>query len=265
VASKEKLLKVLQQCRDAGYPVNSAYERDLISDLKSEYEMAVRRDNEKKEQARIKERIRDEQRAEREIQREIERAEAEKRVREKALEEALQRVKDEHSSEVEELRTKLHEAEEKVQRAISLAQMTKAGHIYVISNIGSFGENMFKIGMTRRLEPMERVKELGDASVPFPFDVHMMIHSEDAPKLENALHEEFNKLRANKVNMHKEFFRVDFESIRQAVERFHGEVSYAADAEALQYRQSLEMSDEDYRYLSEVEEKFKGEEAGGED
>lgn len=265
VASKEKLLRVIQHCRDAGYPVSSIYENDLISELKSEYEMVVRQKYEREEQARIKERIREEQRAQKEFEREIERAEAEKRVREKALQEALERVKDTHSAEIEVLRTKLQEAEEKLQRTKSMAEMTKAGHIYVISNTGSFGENVFKIGMTRRLEPMDRVKELGDASVPFPFDVHMMIHSDNAPALEFALHDEFHKSRVNKVNMHKEFFRVDFESIRKVVERLHGEVNYVADADALQYKQSIEMSDEDYQYISEVEKKIDHNDIGGED
>jgi len=265
VASKGKILKVIQQCRDAGYPVNDAYERDLIDGLKSEYEMVVRRDHERQEQARIKERIRDEERAQREFEREIARAEAEKRVREKALEEALKRVKDEHGTEVEDLRAKLAEAEEKLERTKSMAQQTKSGHIYIISNVGSFGENVFKIGVTRRLEPMERVRELGDASVPFPFDVHMMIHSDDAPTLENALHQEFHESRINKVNMRKEFFRVDFDSLRKTVEKLHGEVSYVADAEALQYRQSLDMPDEDFKYLSEVEEKIDHLDSGGED
>ena len=265
VVSKEKILKVIQQCRDAGYPVNTAYERDIIDELKNEYEMVVRRDYERQEQARIKERIREEEKAQREFQREIERAEAEKRVREKALAEAMERVKDEHSSEVEDLKAKLAEAEEKLQRTKSMAQQTKAGHIYIISNIGSFGEKVFKIGMTRRLVPLERVKELGDASVPFPFDVHMMIHSDDAPTLESALHEEFHNSRLNKVNMHKEFFRVDFESLRKTVERLHGEVSYVVDAEALQYRQSLDMPDEDFKYISEIEKKADHLDPGGED
>ena len=79
------------------------------------------------------------------------------------------------------------EAQEKKERALSMAQQTKRGHVYVISNIGSFGENVYKIGMTRRLEPTDRVKELGDASVPFQFDIHAMIYSDEAPTLENEV------------------------------------------------------------------------------
>ena len=90
---------------------------------------------------------------------------------------------------------KLAEAQASSERAKSMAQLTKAGHVYILSNIGSFGEGIFKVGMTRRLEPQDRVKELGDASVPFPFDVHAMISCENAPGLENALHKELARYR----------------------------------------------------------------------
>ncbi len=256
--SKERLLKVVQYCRDAGYPVDDTEEEKLIAGLKTEYEMVLRKDFEKQEQARIKQQIREEQRAQKEVERELARIEAEKKAVESALEEALRKAKGEHSAEVESLRAKLREAEERGQRTKSMAEMTKAGHVYVISNVGSFGEEVFKIGLTRRLEPLDRVKELGDASVPFPFDVHMMIHSDNAPELEATLHREFQSLRINKVNIRKEFFRVDIEAIRKIVKQHHGEVSYEADAEALEYKQSLEMSDEDYKYVTEKVREIEG-------
>ena len=109
-------------------------------------------------------------------------------------------------SKIKELELKLEEAHTKKEKALSMAQQTKRGHVYVISNIGSFGENLYKIGMTRRLEPVDRVKELGDASVPFPFDIHAMIFSENAPDLEKSLHNTFNNRRVNKINTRKEFF-----------------------------------------------------------
>jgi hypothetical protein len=130
--------------------------------------------------------------------------------------------------------------------------MTKSGYVYVISNIGSFGEGVYKIGMSRRLEPMDRVRELGGASVPFPFDVHMMISCDDAPSLENALHRELHKQRLNKVNFRKEFFRVDLELIRNVVETNHGEVDFVADAEALEYHGTLDLAEEDYEFVERV-------------
>jgi hypothetical protein len=121
---------------------------------------------------------------------------------------------------------------------VSLAQQTRAGHVYVISNVGSFGPGVFKIGMPRRREPLDRVHELGDASVPFPFDVHAMIRCDDAPALEAALHQRFRSYRVNRVNPRKEFFRVGVEEIAAAVREHHGEVEYRADAEALEYMNS---------------------------
>ena len=114
------------------------------------------------------------------------------------------------------------EAEAKEQRAKSMAEQTRRGHVYIISNLGSFGDDVYKIGLTRRLDPLDRVKELGDASVPFPFDVHAMIYVDDAPAMETALHREFSNARVNAVNLRKEFFRTDLLSIKNAVERIAG-------------------------------------------
>lgn len=142
-----------------------------------------------------------------------------------------------------ELEQKIREVHQQYERAKSMAQLTKQGHVYVISNIGSFGEDVFKIGMTRRLEPMERVKELSGASVPFDFDVHAMISCDDAPALEKTLHDHLERYRINRVNLRKEFFRVELSRIINEVERHHGQVDYIADPAALQYLQSLEYAE----------------------
>ena len=128
-----------------------------------------------------------------------------------------------------------------------MAQQTKRGNVYVISNVGSFGEDVFKIGLTRRLEPMDRVKELGDASVPFAFDVHAMIRSEDAPALEAALHRRFLQNQVNKVNRRKEFFRLKLQDIRSVVDELAPEVKWTMAAEARDYRDTLAME----RHLQE--------------
>ena len=111
------------------------------------------------------------------------------------------------------LEAKLQEALAMKERALSMAQQTRIGYVYVISNVRSFGENVYKIGMTRRLEPMDRVRELSDASVPFAFDVHHMIYTDDAPKLEAQLHQKFSEARLNTDNYRKEFFRVPLTEI----------------------------------------------------
>jgi hypothetical protein len=251
-ASKQRLQDVIERCRGMGFEVAATEEDVLQTDLKAEYQMIVRAAFEREEQARIKAQIREEQMREREIEKELKQLEREREAIKAALEKALADAEDQHSEEVERLKTRLTEAEEKSRRAISQAQLTKSGHVYVISNIGSFGEGVFKVGMTRRLEPAHRILELGSASVPFPFDVHMMISSNDAPSLENALHRKLFRLRVNKTNPRKEFFRTDIAAIYQVVKEHHGEIQYIADAEALQYRQSLTMTDEDQEFVESV-------------
>jgi hypothetical protein len=246
---KQRLLNVIGACRSIGFDVPEVHERDLVQNLQNDFEQAVRDEFARQEQARIKAQIREEEKLAREIDKQIKDAEREKAAIQAALEKALKENQDEHSAEVELLKARLKEAEEKAQRAISQAQLTKAGHVYVLSNIGSFGEGVYKVGMTRRLDPHERVYELSSASVPFPYDVHMMISCNDAPTLENALHKELHRQRVNKVNFRKEFFRADLESIRKVVEEQHGEVDYHAEPEALQYRESIKMPDEDFDFV----------------
>lgn len=258
-ACKQRLTKAIEWVREIGFDVSEERESGLFQRLKADFEMEVRSAIEKEEQARIKAQIREEQAREREIQREIDRLNREREVIKAALDRAMLDTTLAHSAEVERLKARLAEAEERGQRAISQAQLTRSGHIYVISNIGSFGDGVFKIGMTRRLEPIDRIQELGDASVPFPFDVHMMISCDDAPALERAIHHEFMRSRINKVNPRKEFFRIELETIRKFVEQRHGQVRFTADAEALEYRQGLTMSEADERYIEGVFERAEAE------
>ena len=260
---KQRLQKVIDLCRGIGFEISESQESNLLGDLKAEFEKVVRAAFEREEQARIRAQIREEQKREREIQRELDRLAREKAAIQAALEKALAEAQDEHSAEVEALKQRLAEAEANSQRAISQAQLTKSGHVYVISNIGSFGQEVYKVGLTRRLEPLDRVKELGDASVPFPFDVHMMFSSDDAPKLERTLHHALHKNRLNRVNPRKEFFRSSIDEIRRIVEENHGEVQYQADPEALEYRQSLEISDQDEEYIESVYDKLDDEVGDG--
>lgn len=129
--------------------------------------------------------------------------------------------------------------ESKFERAVSQAQLTKAGYIYVISNIGSFGKGIVKIGMTRRLEPMDRVKELGDASVPFKFDVHTLTFVNNAPNIEKTLHRKFNDRRVNIENHRKEFFKVSPQDVAGAMEELDIDSDWYFDIEAKEYRESL--------------------------
>lgn len=137
------------------------------------------------------------------------------------------------------LEKELAVAQAKAERAKAMAERTRSGYVYVISNIGSFGDGVVKIGLTRRLDPVDRVRELGDASVPFTFDTHAIIYSDDAPTLEHALHAEFESARINAQNMRKEFFRASLEDVELAVKRLAPEAPFFKDIEAQEYRETL--------------------------
>ncbi len=227
--------------------INQEYLEARLTELKWAVAAFELRKIEKEEQAAIKAQIREEERAIREMEKAKKEAEKEERLLQKALEQARKELKDAsddqkaaYENQLLELEAKLKEAEEKGLRAISMAQQTKRGHVYIISNIGSFGEKIFKIGMTRRLEPMDRVKELGDASVPFSFDVHAMIYSDNAPNLEKELHQKFMLRSVNKVNPRKEFFNISLSEVKQAVEHAGiTNIHWTMKAEATEYRESL--------------------------
>ena len=198
------------------------------------------------EQRQLREQMREEEKARREYERAQKEAAKEEAMLRKAMEKAqaamekaTEEQKAQYEAQLAELQQKLVEAEEKNQRALSMAQQTKRGNVYVISNIGSFGENVYKVGMTRRLEPMDRVRELGDASVPFPFDVHAIIESDDAPALENTLHKALALMQVNKVNPRKEFFRVSLSDIHALVEKMGLTANWTMEAAAAEYRETL--------------------------
>lgn len=225
-----------------------SYLNEKIEDLNNFYRYEEEKYFEKEAKRMLKEEEREEKAAQKEYERELKRAQKDK---EKA-EEALKRAKEEAEREKENsekfaklqekinsLQVALEEAMQRSERVMSMAQQTKKGWVYIISNIGSFGENVYKIGMTRRLDPMERVNELGDASVPFPFDVHAMIFSEDAPALETALHQAFEKKKTNLINTKKEFFNVTLNEIKDKVAELGYEANFEDQANAPQYRDTL--------------------------
>lgn len=212
---------------------------------------------EQEEQREIREQMREEEKARRDIEKALKQAEKEEKMLAKAMAEARKQLASANEAEREgyearlaELELQLQESESRGQRAISMAQQTRRGHVYVISNIGSFGESIFKIGMTRRLEPLDRVKELGDASVPFSFDVHAMIYSEDAPSLERELHRRFADRQVNRLNARKEFFQVPLSEVREVVDSQQAEVHWTMAAEAWEYRESLALAGKQLQAVS---------------
>lgn len=222
--------------------LNEAYWACMVVELKNKQQ---------EEQRQIREQIREEEKARREFEKAIKDAEKEEDVLKKAMEKVqkeLMAASDEQKAKYEaklaELNQKLQEAEDKNKRALSMAQQTRSGHVYVISNIGSFGEDVFKIGMTRRLEPTDRVRELGDASVPFAFDIHAMIYTDDAPTLEKDLHKTFVSKQLNKINPRKEFFKLTLAEIKEHVETVGVDVRWTLLAEAKEYRETMALEKE---------------------
>ena len=241
-----------------GAPQNCAiverYRRLKLSELRIVHELRERQQEIREEQRAIRQQMREEERARKEIQKAQADAEKEERRYDNALAKARAEVavatgdkQERLTGKIADLENRLEEAQKAKERAIARAQLTKSGHVYVVSNIGSFGKDTYKIGMTRRLDPIDRVKELSGASVPFPFDVHAMIYSKDAPTLETALHHEFAERRVNRVNNRKEFFYVNLDEIVQAVEDKVddnvAEVNFTKAAAAEEYRRTLAMID----------------------
>ncbi|NEI19787.1 DUF4041 domain-containing protein [Rhizobium leguminosarum] len=143
------------------------------------------------------------------------------------------------NAQIEMLERDLAEAHAKVERAQAMAEKTRSGYVYIISNVGSFGGDVVKIGLTRRLDPADRIRELGDASVPFVFDTHAIIYSDNAPTLERALHTEFEPVRVNAQNYRKEFFKATLDQVEEAVKRLAPDAPFFKDVEAQDYRETL--------------------------
>lgn len=231
--------------------ISEEYKKLKFDELYLAYEYQQRKQEEKEEQKRAREELREQQKLEQEIRQARERIAKEKRHYIQAIKVLEQKLTSSSTdSERAVLTEKLHEVRlqyselEKEEKIIDYREKNaKAGYVYVISNIGAFGDNVYKIGMTRRLEPMDRVDELGDASVPFSFDVHALIFSENAPSLEAKLHEHFYHQRINKLNNRKEFFRADINEIEKIVrENYDKVVDIVKQAPAEQYRESLRVN-----------------------
>ena len=188
-----------------------------------------------------KERLREERRAQQEMEREKARLEKERKHYTNALA-ALRAKGDEEAA--SRLQEQLSEIEHKIEAVDYRAANIRAGYVYVISNVGSFGETIVKVGMTRRLEPLDRVRELGDASVPFRFDVHALFFSDDAVGIENSLHQRLADRRVNRVNLRREFFYATPQEVKTHLIDLAGElVEYEEFPEALEYRQTLSQTD----------------------
>lgn len=225
-------------------------------ELELHHQWLQKKQAEKEEQAEIRQRLKEEEKAQREAAAAVAAAEKEEekyqRLLAKAQQEAMEAAQRVANTQTEQDQDRLKKLQDDVAaltqqlaaahaqnvRALSMAQQTKRGHVYIISNRGSFGEDVFKIGMTRRLDPQDRVDELGDASVPFCFDVHGMIYSDDAPAMENHLHKQFSHKRVNRINHRKEFFRVSLDEIQAEVRKIDPKAELVTTMLADEYHQT---------------------------
>ncbi len=222
-----------------------------LDELHLAHEFQMKRQAEKEEVKRVREELREQQKLEQEIRATREKIAKERKHFAGALQDLYVRLEKAVAEEdrgsllkrIAELEAGKKNLDSEEKMIDYREQNAKAGYVYVISNIGAFGEGVYKIGMTRRLEPMERIDELGDASVPFWFDVHAMVFSDNAPALEGKLHEHFAAGRLNKVNGRKEFFRADISEIEEVIRKnYDAVVEVAHEAQAEQYRESLRMA-----------------------
>jgi hypothetical protein len=215
-------------------------------ELALEYEYQAKRQQEKENMRAIQDELREEEKARREFEQAQREAEKQETTFLRALEKARKEIGlvtgteyDKLVDKITMLEIELAIAREKKERALSMAQQTKRGHVYIISNIGSFGENVFKIGMTRRLEPIDRIRELGDASVPFKFDIHAMIYSDEARTLEYELHKAFSDNKVNMLNYRREFFNVTLQEIEDKITELGFNAEFTAVPEAMEFRETL--------------------------
>lgn len=232
--------------------IQPKYYRLKIEELHLAFEYAQKKQQEKEEQKEARARMREEAKLAKEIEDERKKLEKEQRHYQNALQRInaqLESASDADRAAIEEKKAELMAQLDKIDKEFADVDYReanqRAGYVYVISNIGAFGENVYKIGMTRRLDPQDRVDELGDASVPFNFDVHAMIFSNDAPKLEAALHNAFADRKLNFVNQRREFFNVSLDEIKQVIkDNYDKSVEFVELAPAEQYRESLKLKEQ---------------------
>lgn len=221
-----------------------------LDELNLIYTYELKKEQEKEQQKIIKEQMIEEEKVRREIERQkakLEKDQIQCSNEINRLMKYMQKTQDNiekqlYIDKIRDLEDKLKQLEADKATVLEREANARAGYVYVISNVGSFGQDVYKIGMTRRLEPMDRIKELGSASVPFEFDVHAMIFSDNAPALETALHQAFEKQSVNRINLRKEFFRVSLDDIEKVVtENFNNTVKFTRVPVAKEYNETLEI------------------------
>ena len=240
VTAKKRLDRAVQSIARLGammeMRVNPRYHELRFEELELTSDYLMKKQEEKEAAREERERLREERRAEQELAAEHERLDKERAHYLAALEVLRANADEKATAEMEQ---RLRDVDAAIAQNDYRAANVRAGYVYVISNPGSFGKQVVKIGMTRRLEPMDRVRELGDASVPFPFDVHALFFADDAVALEQELHNAFDEARVNRVNLRREFFFATPLEVREVLAETLGVLlEFTENPEATQYLQS---------------------------
>lgn len=233
---------VNKNCQDVGISIPPRYITLKKNEVQLAFEFSQQKEEEKERLRILRAEAAEQKRVEREIEEKRKKLDKERKQYSSAYEKIQRRIETNANDKnlldkAADLKQHLDDIDKAVKDVDYRAANQKAGFVYIISNVGSFGEGVYKIGMTRRLDPDERIKELSGASVPFGFDIHAMIFSDDAPKLEAALHHAFDDKKVNIVNQRKEFFRVSLQEIEDVVKaNYNKTVEFTEAAPAEQYR-----------------------------
>ena len=244
-AARKRLERTRDQVERLGSLINLRIDGRYHALRLEELDLSLRYQNAKKAEKEVEREEKARLREERKAQQELAQRRAKLDKEREHYQHVLQSLVDQgRTDEADEIRCQLEGLDKEIEKVDFRAANIRAGYVYVISNIGAFGDRMVKIGMTRRLDPMDRVRELGDASVPFGFDVHALFFSDDAVTVEADLHRRFADKRVNRVNTRREFFHASPAEVRDVLSEVAGNLlEFTEEPEAEQYRLSLQMAE----------------------
>ena len=253
-ACRKRLAEVFAFCRDHEYPLSRQRQEDFLLKLAHCYNQELREEQERQQRDAVAARLRAEQQVSEEVVTEISRAESQRALLRQKLAEAqaANDTAESSSTTLKRLRNELLAVDQRAQDAASIQRNPRAGHVLVMSNVGSFGPGVLKICMSRRLDPQDAVRELSHAATPFPFDVHMVVSSERASELLHALHDSLHHTRINRVDLGRDFFRTEVDDVWRLVVALHGAVEYQQEPAAEEHAQSTAMNDEEFRKVTQV-------------
>lgn len=253
-SSRRRLAETIAFCRENDYNFSPRKEEDLVAQLTHRYNQELRIEQERQRRDAIGARLRAEQRAHEQMEHEITRVEAQRSAIRRQMSEAqaASDTAESSSTTLKRLKSQLQAVEEKAKQATTMARNARSGHVLVLSNVGSFGEGVYKICMSRQVDPNEAIREMSREATPFPFDVHMIVSTDDASELIGSLHESLHDYRVNRVDLGKDFFRTDMDTIWRLVVANHSAVQCRHEAPAEEFRESETMSDEQFRHITEM-------------